>query len=188
MNSVKLNTFGAHQAWTMARMALERNTKFDQASTAAANKGLLVVGGPFGSAISGGLFGIKAHGCGDVCADLDARACKGCRWVPSDIRRLPFGHRQFGAAFCAHVLEHMPSAADCARAWAQLHRVADRVFVCVPGSDSLFAALVPDHHLWVRELDGSRLLVLERFRRRLPRIGEGDPQFVIEASGAFRPV
>ena len=58
----------AHQALVMAKMKVERDAKHAIASQLAHDLGgpLLVVGGPYGSKISGGLFGIKAHGSGDV--------------------------------------------------------------------------------------------------------------------------
>jgi hypothetical protein len=56
----------------------------------------------------------------------------------------------------------MPDAAGCQAAWSELHRVADVVFICVPPRASIFAWLVPDHHLWVRHIGDTVLEVEER--------------------------
>lgn len=66
------------------------------------------------------------------------------------MRDLPFPDGAFGAAFCSHVLEHLPSPQDAVRAWEELHRVADAVWVLVPRPFDLPGWLAPDHKLWVR--------------------------------------
>jgi hypothetical protein len=139
------------------------------------DKPLLVVGGPSGSADAysdiawvqplvkaKAFFKVKAHGCGDVCVDIDPQACEGCNYVSADIMDLPFEDKEFGAVYCSHVLEHMPDAAGCQAAWSELHRVADVVFICVPPRSSIFAWLVPDHHLWVKHVGETVLEVEER--------------------------
>ena len=57
-----------HQALGMVAMRRESRGKYAVARQVADDLGkpLLVVGGPYGSAISGRLFGMKAHGPGDV--------------------------------------------------------------------------------------------------------------------------
>jgi len=61
------------------------------------------------------------------------------------------------------VLEHLASAEDCTQAWQQLHRVADTVFVSLPGKDSIMAWLAPGHKLWVQQI-GSGILKIEERR------------------------
>ena len=56
----------------------------------------------------------------------------------------------------------MPSAADCAQAYSELHRVADYVFVCLPPKSSILAWLSPAHHLWVKEVEEGTLEIEER--------------------------
>jgi len=126
---------------------------------------LLVVGGPYGWPPLRVFFNAPAHGPGDVCVDISPQACTGAAYTESDIRRLPFGNREFGSAYSAHVLEHMPTAEDCAQAYRELHRVADEVFICVPEKASFFAWWVPGHHLWVREKAPGVLEVEERVSR-----------------------
>jgi len=145
-----------HQGLNMLGMRTERDQKYALATTLAQELGkpLLVVGGPWGSKISSQLFGIKAHGCGDYCVDRDPLSCEGCNFVPADIRALPFETGFFGVSFASHILEHLPTVEDCAQAWAELHRVADHVLVCMPPKSSLFAWIVPDHYTWPREVGG----------------------------------
>jgi len=139
------------------------------------DKPLMVVGGPSGTAdpytkqpwIYGFLsvkhfFNIKAHGCGDLCVDIDPKSCEGCEYEQADITDLPFADKEFGAVLCAHVLEHMPDAETCQVAWSELHRVADVVFIAVPPKSSVWAWLVPDHYLWVKHVGETVLEVEER--------------------------
>jgi hypothetical protein len=166
-----------HQAVGVANRFHESAEKYTMAQEEAKIRGkpLLVVGGPYGVADPyithpalymfvgvKQLFGIKAHGCGDLCVDLDARACDGCPYQPGNIQDLPFKDKEFGAVSCSHVLEHMRDAEGCQKAWSELHRVADVVFICVPPKSSIFAWFVPDHHLWVRHVGETVLEVEER--------------------------
>ena len=168
--------FVAQQGAGIIARYTETHEKYDMAREEAdrKNKPLLVVGGPAGSkdayqehwmqplVRTKAFFQIKAHGCGDVCVDIDPLSCDGCNYVSANIMDLPVSNKEFGAAFCSHVLEHMPDADGCQRAWSELHRVADVVFVCVPPKSSLFAWMVPDHHLWVRQTGEGVLEVEER--------------------------
>jgi SAM-dependent methyltransferase len=133
----------------------ERNDKYALAWHIAreAGKPMLVVGGPYGSPIAGGLFNLKAHGCGDVCLDIDPRACQGCQTVVADVRDIPFSDRYFGSALASHVIEHLPAIDDAVQAINELYRVADEVFIASPRKDSIIAWLVPSHHLWIRQDD-----------------------------------
>ena len=142
----------------------EKVTKYDYAQQAAAQSGkpLLVVGGPWGSGLSGRILGMKAHGCGDLCVDLDPDSCEGCPYLEADITDLPFTDGEFGAVFCSHVLEHMADVETIQSAWSELHRVADTVVVCVPVKQLIVHWLVPDHYLWVSQVEESVLHVEER--------------------------
>ena len=134
---------------------VERDWKYRAALDAAAAraKPLLIVGGPYGGGRLRQMLRLSAHPAGDVCVDLHPEACAGNNYVPGDIRQLPFSHKQFGAVFCSHVLEHMRSPDDAAQAWRELNRVADEVFICVPTKWDLYAWLHPDHFLWVWQVD-----------------------------------
>lgn len=145
----------AHQGVVSLRMRRERDFAFADAlqQRERSQKPLLVVGGPYGSMITGRLLGIPAHGHGDVCLDLDPDSCGEEHFVHGDIRNIPFTDSFFGAAFCSHVLEHLATPDDCALAYSELLRVADRVFVCVPKRDSVVAWLSREHFLWV-EIEG----------------------------------
>ncbi len=154
-----------HQGYAMVRQYSESHDKYNTAVKLSqkADKPLLVVGGPYGSNGFRRMFSIANHGYGDTCVDLDPRACTGSkRFVQADIRSLPFSNKEFGVAYCSHVLEHMPNVPDLQKAYSELKRVADAVFICVPRRDTLLAWLAPDHHLWVKELNDHELWVEDR--------------------------
>ena len=159
-----------HQGVVMLRQQAESWTKHGAAvrHARAVGKPMLVVGGPYGSGVSGRLLGMKAHGCGDLCADIDPDSCRGCPFVLADVRDLPWPDGYFGACLCPHVLEHLETLEDIDRAWGELHRVADGVYTCFPGKDSFAGWMAPGHHLWVKELGSGILDVQERggLRRR----------------------
>jgi hypothetical protein len=177
MMSRLLLGFAAHQGVGIVSRFTESSEKYALAQEEARirDKPFLIAGGPAGSAdaysdnpLIGPLarakvyFGVKAHGCGDLCIDIDPHACDGCLFEEADITNLPFADKEFGAVLSSHVLEHMADAATCQKAWSELHRVADVVFICVPPKSSLFAWLVPDHYLWVRHVGETILEVEER--------------------------
>lgn len=126
----------------------ERRSKYREAVAYSkmVGKPLLVVGGPYG-----GVSWMKAHGCGDMCMDINPWACRGCQTVVADIREIPFPSGFFGAAYASHVLEHLPTVEDARKAAAELYRVAANVFICGPGKMNLHAHLMPEHHLWVMQ-------------------------------------
>jgi hypothetical protein len=132
----------------------ERRAKYNQAANAAvaAGKPLLVIGGPYGTSGVRAAFSLAAHGCGDICLDIDARACQSCpSQMVADIRRIPYDDGYFGAAIASHVLEHLETIDDAVRALDEMHRVADRVWIASPGKSSVIAWLHPGHKLWVEE-------------------------------------
>ena len=148
------------QGVVQARMVADTTNKYQQAVKAAAesHKPLLVVGGPYGSGISGKIFGFRAHGCGDVCVDIDPVACRGCSYTYGDIRAIPFPAQYFGAALASHVLEHLPTVEDAYKACEELYRVADKVFICAPGKDSIYARMISEHHLWIKQVGDSVII------------------------------
>ena len=165
-----------HQGVNLAQRFADARNKYDLAYTASRRRGkpFLIIGGPAGSVDSyDGTWissfakakkwaGIRGHGCGDLCVDLDPNACEGCEYMKADITDLPFADKEFGAVLSSHVLEHMADADMCQAAWSELHRVADEVFVSLPNRQSIFAWLVTDHHLWVTEVGSGILDVEER--------------------------
>jgi len=124
---------------------LRRRKLFRQANRAAALKGkqLLVVGEPDGE-----------YPCGDVVVDIrESSICP--VYVKASVEDLgAFKDKQFGAVFASHVLEHV---AQPEKALAELHRVADEVFVAYPYPWRLATYLVPGHAwLMFRDGDGFR--------------------------------
>lgn len=124
----------------------ERRRVFGKAREYADSVGkpLLVVGTPRTSLI---------HPCGDVTIDIDPDLAQYCNTEVADIRAISYPDQYFGAVFCSHVLEHMTTVADCCKALDELHRVAEKVFVCLPGKNSILAWINGNHHLWVRQSD-----------------------------------
>lgn len=120
----------------------ERNQVFQQAREYADSQGkpLLVVGAP--------KFNFN-HPCGDVTIDISPNIPSSCDYEIADVRQIPYPDNYFGAAHVSHVLEHLPTIEDAAKAMDELERVADRVFVVLPHKTSLMAWINPHHHLWV---------------------------------------
>ena len=158
------------QATVFAQSFFERQSQYKQAReyADAVGKPLVVVGGPYGAGWlsfirRSGIFQPFVHGSGDVCYDREAGACQGSpHYILGDIRDMSvFPSKTFGAAFASHILEHMPTVEDCIQAWNELHRVADKVFVCVPSRQSVHAWLIHDHYLWV-DIAEDKLYIEER--------------------------
>jgi hypothetical protein len=119
----------------------ERHQIFNQARADADSLGqpLLVVGAPKWN---------FSHPAGDVTIDINPRMGESEVEV-ADVRDIPYPTGYFGAAFCSHVLEHLPTIEDACRALDEMERVADRVFVVSPHKTSIMAQIHPEHRLWV---------------------------------------
>ena len=76
----------------------------------------------------------------DVNLDVQPRDVP--RFTLASVEEIPFPDKHFGAAFCSHVLEH---TADWRKALAELHRVADHVYIIVPKAIWLGNWLNPQH-------------------------------------------
>lgn len=131
------------EALTVSIEVSERRSVFNQAREYANSVGkpLLVIGAPKRFT--------RYHPCGDVTIDIDPSIPTDCEVQIADVRDIPFPDEYFGAAFCSHVLEHLPTIEDAAQALDEMERVADRVFVVSPHKMSLIAWIHPEHHLWV---------------------------------------
>jgi len=141
-----LTGLGMYQLLISLEERRERDIIYEKArrSADARGKPLLVAGGHK-----------RRHGMGDVCMDIDARSCAGAPVIlRGDIRDIPLPDKWAGAVFAAHVLEHLPTVADARLAIAELERVADSVFIVVPGKSNPIAWIHPDHHLWLRFRNG----------------------------------
>ena len=110
---------------------------------------LLVVGNPRGR-----------HGCGDVTVDIEPEGRCPIE-LRADVRDLRlFRDKQFGAAFCSHVLEHLPTSWDVERAISELGRVAYYAAILYPTPLSIVGRLHPGHspeslrYLWSLSREG----------------------------------
>jgi len=157
---------------------IDKSRKFREASGFAAEQGkpLLVVGGAWGISRRRRFFKVgMAHGQGDVCLDIDARAFEGSPCgVVADVRHIPFADKSFGAAFASHLLEHLPTTNDAKRALDELNRVAEGIFLVYPYRQSIAGWIIPDHHLWVWQ-KGNRTYLKQRGK---PGIEE---EYIVEA-------
>ena len=80
---------------------------------------------------------------------------------------LPYPDGYFGAAFCSHVLEHLPRIEDAFTALDEMERVADSVFTVSPHKISLIANIYPGHNLWITPSgDG---YIIEQRKQGTPR-------------------
>lgn len=140
----------------------ERESLVRLARLLAGGKPLLVVGNPKGR-----------HEAGSLCIDLEP-VCPCVRANVEHLDDIPDG--AFGAAFVGHVLEHVDNPA---RAWAELHRVADHVVIAYPYTNTLICWLHPDHKWVILRADDTlefmenpvRALMTEAFSTRsLPRL------------------
>lgn len=136
----------------------ERHRIFRQAKGYANSVGkpLLVVGTPKHS---------FSHPCGDV--TIDVAAGQACDVEIADVRNIPYPNNYFGACYCSHVLEHLPTIRDAFTALSEMYRVADRVFTVSPHKTSLIAQLVSGHHLWITP-SGDGYIIEQR--------GKGEPR------------
>ncbi len=158
---------GATAVWQLAVWIFEtrdKKQKYRDALTGAEKSGkpMLVVGGPWGALPFRYALKIPAHGGGDVCLDIDARAFRGhpCG-ILADVKEMPFRNGSFGAVFISHVLEHLDTAGGAAAALRELTRVSDAVFVVSPSRQSIAAWIKREHHLWIWQ-EGNVICVTER--------------------------
>ncbi len=128
--NVLLGAIALSQVCVGVSQIIDRQAQYTQARKEADRRGkpLLVVGGPYGAGIYRKLFNLKAHGFGDVCTDIDPRACEGApRVATADILDLPFADKEFGAVFVSHVFRHLHGQ-DKDDAWDEVARVADSIY------------------------------------------------------------
>ena len=136
----------ASQVCVGVYQAASRVSLYHEALNEADRRGkpLLVVGGPYGNGAIRRAFHLKAHGFGDVCTDIDPRACKGApQVVTADITDLPFEDKEFGAVFVGHVFNHL-GPAERAMAWQEVTRVADTVYHSEQSSLWLLGRIFPN--------------------------------------------
>ena len=156
-------------AWWAAQK-VERRTAYAAALAEARSRGksLLIVGA------SDGEYGCGDAARGDVVLDLrpDRRCPNHIVGNVEDLSRWRAG--TFGAALISFTLEH---TCDPARAWAELHRVADRVFLVTPHPWRRSGRLLPGRRWTVYKqgngggvrlvpMDGKRCNVASRYGAR----------------------
>jgi len=97
------------------------------------------------------------YGCGyfprgDVNCDIIPRDAPNFVLVSPDTEKLPFEDKEFGAALCFHVLEHLDNPDHLLK---ELNRVADEVYVITPNPTFPQNLLHPEHR-WIY-LNGKRI-------------------------------
>jgi hypothetical protein len=146
-----------------------RRRKYFLAREAAQQRGkpLLVIGRPGGWP--------STYDCGDVTLDLDPRVLTDCPegGQVGDVRQLPFADKQFGAVFCSHVLDCLSTPEDVDRAYGELCRVADEVFLCYTLPHNIYWRWISrEVRVWINEKDGvvsAQAHPLQRLPRMLKR-------------------
>ena len=94
-------------------------------------------------------------------------------FVMGDVQDMAmFSDKQFGVAFCSHVLEHVDNPEKALR---ELHRVADYVVFLTPGWWDLATYFNPDHK-WVLKGDQWESLHRKEGYNMPRRDGTGPPQ------------
>jgi len=84
------------------------------------------------------------HECGDVNVDINWSPCE--NFIQADIQNLHmFKDKEFGSVFASHVLEHVD---DIEKAFQELNRVADKVFVAYP-NPKYMSRYFPFDHKWI---------------------------------------
>jgi len=151
---------GIYLAGITGNLLVQKERAVTRALSLVTDRGIINIGAGCGRTF------VSRHYCDlpEVVVNIDLAVVPGCpKCLAVDLEKaaLPFGDLEFDVALASHVLEHLPSRADCERAVRELQRVADRVYVAGPSRQSVIAWLVPGHHLWVEE-EGGVLYVEER--------------------------
>lgn len=119
-----------------------------------------------------------SHPCGDTTIDTSPERAPVCNGEIADVRKIPYPNSYFGAAFCSHILEHLPTVEDACQALDELERVADKVFVVSPHKSSITAWLNPGHHLWITP-SGDGYIIEQRGK---PRVMPREKSYIISLS------
>jgi hypothetical protein len=151
-----ISCLAAYEGFQLGKDVGERELTFAEARSYADTVGklLLVIGAP-----KTGLH--MFHPCGDVTIDLNPDVPTDCELTVADVRDIPYPDLYFGAVYCSHVLEHLPTPEDACRAIEEMERVSERVFLVLPRKSSIIAWLHPDHHLWL-SVDGNDVVIEQR--------------------------
>ena len=125
----------SHEIMMIVKQTIDRKRLYAEAEISARSVGkpFLVVGHPK-----------DRHGCGDINVDIANGEISKCpTFIKADIEDLGiFKDKQFGSVFVGHVLEHVD---DIEKAYLELCRVADKVFVAYPDWYSLTAYFSAGH-------------------------------------------
>ena len=131
----------AYQAFFTIKENIERHTHFNAALAFArlVDKPLLVVG-------LQRRFWEPPNG--DVTVDIDPEVLTIEGGVLADVKNMPFTDKRFGAAYVAHILEHMETVLDVETAVNECMRIADRVYFLCPSPYGIISNFFcPSHYL-----------------------------------------
>ena len=163
-----LLSLGIWQGIILFSQSRDRDKRYEAACAhaAATGKPLLVAGGPLGNTWFRRFFTSPAHGCGNICMDIDHRAIAGYPYgVVADARQMPFPDKSFGAVFASHLLEHLPTIADAQAVLSEFERVAHATLIAHPYRQSVMTWIIPSHHLCVWQ-ENETIYVRQRNRVR----------------------
>lgn len=141
---------GACAACDILHVVTTKDAAFEEAKRLSNGKGIINIGaGPHR------IFGAQVVARDlEVLANIDIELDGLPNFIQLDIETelLPFADKQFGVAYCSHVLEHLDNWEFCLR---EMVRVADYVVVVLPDPVYFSGWLAPDHkqHFSVDDID-----------------------------------
>lgn len=141
-------------AYTMCdifHVVTTKETAFEEAKRLGNGKGIINIGaGPHRT------FGAQVVARDpEVLANIDIEPDGLPNFIQLDVERepLPFANKQFGVAYCSHVLEHLDNWQFCL---SEMVRVADYIVVVLPDPVYFSGWIASDHkqHFSIDDIDG----------------------------------
>ncbi|MBA7630599.1 hypothetical protein ES703_38122 [subsurface metagenome] len=135
-----VNLVGAYALRDLLHMMVTKEAAFEEARRLSNGKGIINLGcGPHRTFMAQVIAGQP-----EVLANIDVALDGMPHFIQLDIesKSLPFGDKQFGAAYLSHVLEHL---SNWQFALAEASRVSDHVVVVLPHPAYFSGWLSPEH-------------------------------------------
>jgi SAM-dependent methyltransferase len=131
---------GAYAAWDIFHIVTTKEVAFEEAKRLSGGKGIINIGaGPNRT------FGAQVVARDpEVVVNIDIEPDGLPNFIQLDAQRepLPFADKQFGVAYCSHVLEHLD---NWEFALNEMERVADYVVIVLPDPQYFSGWLDPEH-------------------------------------------
>jgi len=131
---------GACAAWDIFHIVTTKEVAFDEARRLSGGKGIINIGaGPnrtFGAQVVAREPEVLAN------IDIDPDGLPNFIQLNVESDPLPFADKQFGVAYCSHVLEHLDNWQFCL---SEASRVADYVVIVLPDPSYFSGWIDPEH-------------------------------------------